>query len=92
MSEERSHDEQKSQETLPRQLILRLMLMLSLPAIIPLIFLTQNDDPMVIGILITTSVSLLLLNALLLRRLLRRVARQVAQAKREAQDPPRDPA
>ena len=59
------------------------VLLLLLPAGIPLFFISQTDEPAVIAIFLGTSVMVILLNVLMLRFILRWVKRMSQQASTE---------
>lgn len=78
MEAQESQNDQKTTGPSKRTLIASATLLL-LPTLIPLLFITQTNDPTVIGIFVGTSVILLMLNLLLLRVISRWVKRLAEQ-------------
>lgn len=60
--------------------------LLILPAAIPLYFITQTDDPVVIGIFVATSVILVLTNVMMLFFISRWLTRMANQSDDSVQD------
>lgn len=87
MSEESSNYDQTVSTPhstgLSRSTLFASVLLLLLPAAIPLFFVSQTDEPAVIGIFVGTSLMVILLNVLMLRLILRWVSRMAKQAGEE---------
>ena len=81
MSEESSQTDQNTNQPggLNKKTLAASAMLLVLPAAIPLFFISQTDEPVVIGIFVGTSVVLVLLNVVLLVGISRWLKRMVNQ-------------